>query len=97
MYCLKKILQSEIRENKFISQIKYNQIKTSINGSKNEIGRREMDIVKDLGFKTSTTTRYGNIYREHRNYLECLPRNMLTDKYLISEISKARRNRIVTL
>ena len=66
-------------------------------GSKNEIGRKEMDIVKDLGFKTSTTTRYGNIYREHCNNLECLPRNMLTDKYLVSEISKARRNRIVTL
>lgn len=66
-------------------------------GGRNEIGRREMDIVKKLGFKTNTTTRYGNIYRGHRNYLECLPRVMLTERFVISDLSKVRKSRKVTL
>lgn len=66
-------------------------------GGSNEIGKREMDVVKQLGFKTSTTTRYGNIYKQHQSNLECLPRNMLTDKYQLSELNKVRINRKVTL
>ena len=43
-------------------------------GSRGEAGKREFDLVKNAGFKTATTTRIGNIFPEHRNHLECLPR-----------------------
>ena len=32
------------------------------------------EMVKSLGLKTGTTTRIGNIFSQHKNYLECLPR-----------------------
>lgn len=35
---------------------------------------REFEMVKSLGLKTGTTTRIGNIFSQHKNYLECLPR-----------------------
>lgn len=66
-------------------------------GSKYEVGKREFNIVKSLGFKTATTTRRGNIYYEHKNYLECLPRFMLTENFNLDEITKVRRQRVVTL
>jgi len=66
-------------------------------GSRNEIGQREFDIVKGLWFKTTTTTRVGTIYEEHKNYLECLPRIMLTEGFEISDIGKIRRKRVVTI
>lgn len=66
-------------------------------GSSIEIGQREFGVVKNLEFKTSTTTRIGNIYHEHRNYLECLPRIMLTENFDIKDIGKIRRNKVVTL
>lgn len=31
-------------------------------------------MVKNAGFKTATTTRIGNIFPEHKDHLECLPR-----------------------
>jgi peptidoglycan/xylan/chitin deacetylase (PgdA/CDA1 family) len=43
-------------------------------GSKTDVGKKEFDVVKQCGFKTATTTRTGNIFLEHRDYLECLPR-----------------------
>ena len=43
-------------------------------GSKGEAGKREFGMVKSAGFRTATTTRIGNIFPEHRNHLECLPR-----------------------
>ena len=66
-------------------------------GSKNEIGQREFDIVKSLGFKATTTTRRGTIYKEHKNYLECLPRIMLTEDFSIKDIGKIRREKVVTI
>ena len=45
-------------------------------GSGREVGPRECRIIKGLGFKTATTTRLANIFPEHRNHLECLPRIM---------------------
>lgn len=53
-------------------------------GSRNEIKEREMRIVKSLNFKTVTTTRNGNIYLEHKNFMNCcLPRIMLTENFKI--------------
>lgn len=66
-------------------------------GSRNEIGQREFDIVKSLGFKTATTTRRGTIYKEHRNYLECLPRIMLTEDFDLKSIGNIRRQKVVTI
>lgn len=31
-------------------------------------------MVKQIGFKTAVTTGPWNIFKEHKNYLECLPR-----------------------
>jgi peptidoglycan/xylan/chitin deacetylase (PgdA/CDA1 family) len=66
-------------------------------GDSNAVGKREFEIVKKLGLKTATTTRNGNIFNEHRNYLECLPRIMLTENFRIKEIGRLRKKRIVTL
>lgn len=43
-------------------------------GSKNEASNREFDIVRDLGFKTVTTTRCGNIFLNHEKHTNSLPR-----------------------
>ena len=43
-------------------------------GSRGEAGKREFEMVKNAGFKTATTTRIGNIFPEHKDHLECLPR-----------------------
>lgn len=66
-------------------------------GSRNEIGQREFDIIKSLNFKTVTTTRKGNIYYKHVNYLECLPRIMLTEDFKIENIGRMRRRKLVTI
>lgn len=41
---------------------------------KNESGLREFAIVKEFGFKTAVTTRFTNVFPEHRGHMECLPR-----------------------
>lgn len=43
-------------------------------GGREEAGRREFDMVKAMGFKTAVTTRFANIFPQHGNHLECLPR-----------------------
>lgn len=43
-------------------------------GSKNEACNREFEIVRDLGFKTATTTRCGNIFLTHNQHTNSLPR-----------------------
>ena len=49
-------------------------------GSSKEVNEREFAIVKECGFKTSTTTRWGNIFKEHRDHKECLPRIHVSEK-----------------
>ncbi len=49
-------------------------------GSKDEVNEREFAIIKECGFKTSTTTRWGNIFPDHVNHLECLPRIHVNEK-----------------
>jgi peptidoglycan/xylan/chitin deacetylase (PgdA/CDA1 family) len=66
-------------------------------GGRNEVGKREFEIVNDLKFKTTTTTRRGNIYKEHKGYLQCLPRIMLTEKFNIENMNQFRRKKIVTV
>ena len=49
-------------------------------GTKNEVGEREFQIAKKCGFKTSTTTHAANIFLEHKNLLERLPRIAVNEK-----------------
>jgi len=66
-------------------------------GTRLEINQREIEIAKTLNLKTAVTTRNGNIYLQHINYLELLPRIMLTEKFKIIDIGSVKRNRVVTL
>ena len=43
-------------------------------GSKNEIQDREVDLLRKSEFKSSVTTREGNVFPAHINYLHALPR-----------------------
>ena len=52
-------------------------------GSVNEAGEREFELAGQLGFKTSTTTRCGNIFPEHAGHMNCLPR-ITPSPYILS-------------
>ena len=43
-------------------------------GTNREAGIREFKLAGSCGFKTSTTTRYGNIFPQHSNQVHSLPR-----------------------
>ncbi|MEM7367224.1 MAG: polysaccharide deacetylase family protein [Bacteroidota bacterium] len=43
-------------------------------GSRNEAAVREFDIARDAGFKTAVTTRFSNIFPQHKAHLQALPR-----------------------
>ena len=49
-------------------------------GTRNEAGQREFKIAKKCGFKTSTTTSIANIFKEHKDLLEQLPRIPVNQK-----------------
>ena len=49
-------------------------------GTRNEAGQREFRIAKKCGFKTSTTTSIANIFKEHKDLLEQLPRIPVNQK-----------------
>jgi len=67
-------------------------------GGIEEVCKREMEIVKKLGFKTVVTTRRGTIYPEHKDFCNCcLPRIMLTEEFCIKDIGKPRKKRVVTI
>ena len=47
-------------------------------GSAKEVGEREFEIIKEMGFRTATTTRWGSIYPAHLRHLHILPRIPIT-------------------
>ncbi len=103
-YPLNKLSENEIMEeivegNKLIEQRIGKKVEHFAYpfGSKDEIGQREVNIIKKIDIKTATTGRYGNIYPEHKIYLECLPRIMLTENFKISYIGRPRKERVVTI
>ena len=49
-------------------------------GTRKEVGGREFKIAKECGFKTSTTSSMANIFEEHGNLLEQLPRIPINQK-----------------
>ena len=57
-------------------------------GGEGEAGTREFNVVKDLGFKSATTTRWGNIFKRHKNFLYCLPRIPLTNSFTWEDYQK---------
>jgi peptidoglycan/xylan/chitin deacetylase (PgdA/CDA1 family) len=50
-------------------------------GDTSSAGPREFEILNDLGFRTSTTTRKGVLFREHSEHLQALPRVSLNGDY----------------
>lgn len=48
-------------------------------GGRNSVNQREFALAKSCGFKTVVTTRMGNVFPEHAQYLECLPRLLVGD------------------
>ncbi len=66
-------------------------------GSPNEVTKRETNILKKMKFKTCVTTYHGTIYSHHINYLESLPRIMVTENLPTWYIHKIRKQRIVKI
>ena len=50
-------------------------------GDRGSAGPREFDAVRDLGFKTATTTRKGVLFSDHGSHLHALPRVSLNGDY----------------
>lgn len=98
-------LSKEVVLDEIITANKEIESRTEINiehfaypfGSFNEIGAREFELTKQLNFKTVTTTRRGNIFLQHKNHLESLPRIMLTEDFQLEDMYKLSKQRIVTL
>lgn len=55
-------------------------------GSRKEANQREFKILKELGFKTATTTRSGNIFKEHLKAKTALPRLYIGPKTTETEL-----------
>ncbi len=43
-------------------------------GKSSQVGTREFNIANEIGFSTSTTTRLANVFSEHRDHQQALPR-----------------------
>ena len=80
----KKNIINEVMDNKYELEEKLG-IKVELFsypfGGKDAVGKREFDIIDSLNFKNATTTRVGNIFPIHINYLSSLPRIALTHNY----------------
>lgn len=72
-----KTMQREIGESK---QLVESHIQKPVEhfaypfGNRATVSRREVDAVKEVGFKTACTTLEGNVFGEHKAHLESLPR-----------------------
>lgn len=60
-------------------------------GKKEHAGLREFEMAKDIGFKTTTTTRLANIFRDHKDHMHALPRLSINSK-TSSNVLKANIN-----
>jgi peptidoglycan/xylan/chitin deacetylase (PgdA/CDA1 family) len=43
-------------------------------GGPDACGKREVEFARQAGYRTAVTTRWGNVFPAHRDYLHCLPR-----------------------
>ena len=64
-------------------------------GSKIEVSKRHFELIKNLGFKSATTTRHGSIFDKHRNHLFSLPRIFLKEHFDMHTIFDFRKKQIV--
>jgi peptidoglycan/xylan/chitin deacetylase (PgdA/CDA1 family) len=70
-------------------------------GSREEVGVREFQLARELGFKSATTTRWGNIFNKHRLHLHALPRVPLINGFNWNDfhrnsLRRFLRGRVVT-
>lgn len=70
-------------------------------GTRSEVGNREFELARKLGFHTATTTRWGNIFRAHSLHMHELPRVPLTnsftwDCFRTQSLRRFCRGRVVT-
>lgn len=61
-------------------------------GGSEEAFLREYAMVKDMGFKTATTTIFGNVLPVHKNHLTSLPRYIYKQNDSISRVAKFKDN-----
>lgn len=66
-------------------------------GSIHEVEHKQIEWVKTFDFKTVVTTRRGNIFKQHKDYLYCLPRVMLTENFERKNIPLLKRKPFVTI
>lgn len=66
-------------------------------GSRIEVGKREINIASQCGFKTMTTVREGNIFAAHGNHLNCLPRIEVTGRHQDLTVVDMRRCGVMAL
>jgi peptidoglycan/xylan/chitin deacetylase (PgdA/CDA1 family) len=59
-------------------------------GAVDDCGPREFSLVRELGFKTAVTTRWCNIFPEHREHLVSLPRKSLSCQEISKSVVRAR-------
>lgn len=65
-------------------------------GSRIEVSQNHFSLIKDLGFRTATTTRSGTIFNKHKEYLHALPRIFLNENFNIHTTYNFRKQRIIT-
>ena len=84
---LNRLSEEDVRREILDSKLRLeSKLKKSIDhfsypfGTSEEVNEREFFIAKECGFKTSTTTRWGNIFSQHKHHQECLPRIHVSEK-----------------
>lgn len=65
-------------------------------GGITEIDTQRCDMIKNFHFKTTTTTRCGTIYPQHKNFLNVLPRIFFSNQTSIQNFVRIRKQQIVT-
>ncbi len=64
-------------------------------GGRGEAGPREFSIARAAGFRTATTTRFGNLYHEHLSCLHALPRIYVNNDFTWLSFAKRSAKRAV--
>lgn len=65
-------------------------------GSRIEVKKEHFELLKELGFKTATTTRNGHIYGGHRDFLTALPRVFLYENLKLEDSFRLRKKIVIT-
>lgn len=93
-----QIKQDVFKANEFFKQT-FNEIPSHFAypfGSRVEVSKQHFDLIKELGFKSATTTRFGSIFDAHKSYLHSLPRVFFDDSFKMESVFNFRKQRVVT-